>query len=285
MAMVTPFRSLLPAMLVFILVTEGLIFCFHQLYGDNIKMEQAAEAGDLPTVQRLIQAHPALVSSRYYIGNHWTPLHVASLRGYTRMAAFLLAHGAEANARDKAGSTAILYAALGGHQDVVDLLRAHGAAFTLQDAAALGDGAAVRTMIEANPALVDGEDSSGATALYWAAQAGHLDVVQLLVAHQAEVNSRNRGDATPLIGAAGSGRDQVVEFLLDHGADVNARTVGGETALHSAVWMNRREVVRILLAHQANAQLRNNDGQTPLNLALESHHGAVATMLIQHGDR
>ncbi len=208
---------------------------------------------------------------------------MAALRGYEAVAAFLLTHGADVNARDKTGATPMLYAALGGHRNVVDLLRAHRAEFTVQDAAALGDGGTVRAMIEANPSLVSSRDASNDTALYWAAQAGHLDVVEWLVGHHADVNSKGRGDMTPLIGAAGSGRDQVVEFLLNHGADVNARTIQGETALHGAVWMNRRETVRVLLSHQANTQIRNKDGKTPLNLALESHHGAIATLLIQHG--
>ena len=262
-AMMPLIRFGLLAYLVCFLVREGTTLCFHQLYGDNIEMERAAEAGDFAAIQRLVQQHPALVSSRYYIGNRWTPLHVAALRGYPAVAAYLVAHGADVNARKNTGATPILYASLGEHRDVVDLLRAHGAEFTVQDAAALGDCGTVRAMIQANPSLLASKDSSSDTALYWAAQAGHLDVVEWLVAHHADVNSQGRGDKTPLIGAAGSGRDEVVEFLLNHGADVNARTICGETALHDAVWMNRRETVRVLLAHQADPHIRNKDGKTP----------------------
>ena len=59
--------------------------------------------------------------------------------------------------------------------------------------------------------------------LHLAAEQGHRDVVQTLVAGGAHVNVVNRRDDTPLHLAAGEGRLAVVELLVARGANVNAR--------------------------------------------------------------
>jgi ankyrin repeat protein len=93
-------------------------------------------------------------------------------------------------------------------------------------------------------------------ALVWAAKAGRVDVLPLLVARGADVN----GDpyrGTPLIWAAAIPRVEVASWLLDHGADVNRRaTFGG-------------------LSHGA--------GVTALHLAAQSDHLDMASLLLERG--
>ncbi len=119
------FRSVyLPLILVMLLSLIG--FLHDYIYGDNIKIEIAAQDGDLATVKELIQAKPALVSSRYYIGTHWTPLHVAAVKGHTEVVAFLMAHGADVNARDTNGKTPLDLAMEVHNGRVTEMLIQHG---------------------------------------------------------------------------------------------------------------------------------------------------------------
>jgi len=281
------FPSFRPFVILLVVIgLMNLVFYLHQyLFGENIKIEIAAQNGDLAMVEQLIKAKPALVSSRYYIGTHWTPLQVAAAGGHKDVAAFLLACGADINATDDDGQTPLHYAALHGRRDVVELLLASKAEVNVFDAAAVGDLARVKAMVQANPDLVFSKDYLGFTPLYWAACAGHKDAMEFLLANKAEVNAKGKGDATPLHGAAGEGHKDAVEMLLANGADVNAKNKRGQTPLFAAAWMNRKDVVQMLLDHKADVNARDNDGKTALYRALEVHRGAVATLLSQHGGR
>ena len=259
------------------------------LWAENIKIEIAAQDGDMPTLRQLIKANPSLVSSKYYIGTHWTPLHVAAAKGHEDAAAFLLISGADINAKDSEGQTSLHYAALYGNKDVVDLLLANKADVNLFDAAIVGDLEKVTTMIKANPDLVSSRDAIGMTSLHWAAAAGHSDVIEYLLANKADVNvAGGKGGATPLDNAAAYGHKEAVEVLIAHKANVNARRSNGNTPIDGAVWMNQRDVVEVLLANNADVNARNNDGKTPLDLATEvqqvtSRGGRMAELLRQHG--
>lgn len=62
---------------------------------------EAAKAGDLEAVQRLLTNCPQTVNCRDLDGRHSTPLHFAA--GYNRVSVveFLLDHGADVHAKDK----------------------------------------------------------------------------------------------------------------------------------------------------------------------------------------
>ena len=61
-------------------------------------------------------------------------------------------------------------------------------------------------------------DDTGMPALMYAANAGHSQVVQLLLDAGAQVDARDNAGYTSLMIAAGSGHAQLVELLLHAGA-------------------------------------------------------------------
>jgi ankyrin repeat protein len=84
---------------------------------------------------------------------------------------------------------------------------------------------------------IDAEGPQGGTALFWAAQNNHLEIVRLLLEHGADVNEIPQPNPctgmvsmTPLMAASAHGHTDVVKLLLAHGADASAQV--GNTALY-----------------------------------------------------
>ena len=105
------------------------------------------------------------------------------------------------------------------------------------------------------------EDRRKMTALQLAAENGHKDTVNLLIAHGADVNRASERKPshkfTPLQYASANGHLNVVEVLLAHGAKVNRAFVKKKrtvTALHLANQNGHRELAKTLRAKGAVCQ-------------------------------
>ena len=134
------------------------------------------------------------------------------------------------------------------------------------------------------------EPDGGVSALMVAAQAGHADVVSLLLARGANVNvMESRDNYTPLMAVAASGNIPTAQALLaDSRIDVNLRTPvrrtefkdpvsglpvivvdGGLTALMVAAQYEAAHpgVVSLLLGHGADAHQTDAKGQSSMDYA------------------
>ena len=111
-----------------------------------------------------------------------------------------------------------------------------------------GDLQTVKALLKGNPNLVFDKDIYDTTPLHWAAQKGHKEVAELLLANGADVNARNKYGDTPLHFAASAGSKDVVELLLAHGAEVNVvdRPPISETPLQSAASRGHQDIVELL---------------------------------------
>lgn len=86
----------------------------------------AAFFGQKATAEALLELG-ADVTARSANGMHNQPLHAAAAGRHTEVCALLLTHGADVNATQQAGYTALHSAAAGGDLDLVRLLLAHEA--------------------------------------------------------------------------------------------------------------------------------------------------------------
>lgn len=107
-------------------------------------------------------------------------------------ALYLLERGADPEAVDKNGESALIWAAFNGCGRVVQRLLAAGVP-------------------------VDFQAHDGNAALGDAARRGHLDIVRSLLAAGAQVNLRDQAGRTPLTQALEAGHDEIAELLRQHG--------------------------------------------------------------------
>ena len=77
-------------------------------------------------------------------------------------------------------------------------------------------------------------DGGELTALVYAARAGHVDAVRVLLEAGAEVNQVSRYGWSPLLAATQNRNYQLARFLIENGADVNIANKGGWTPLYLA---------------------------------------------------
>jgi ankyrin repeat protein len=195
------------------------------------------------------------------------PLSLAATNGNAAMLELLLKAGANPDATQSEGETALMTAARTGIPAAVATLLAHGAEVNAKEAwrgqtalmwaAAEGHADAIQVLLEAG-AQINARSNAGWTALLFAAREGQIPAVKALLAGGANVDDtllarpgRGRGagaagaaDRTPsrgssaLVLAVGSAHFELAATLLDAGANPNAAAQGW-TALHHVTWIRK----------------------------------------------
>ncbi|KAK3366724.1 hypothetical protein B0T24DRAFT_367243 [Lasiosphaeria ovina] len=121
--------------------------------------------------------------------------------------------------------------------------------------------------------------------IYWAADRGYAEIVELLLTKGADLDVVNRDGWTPLIAASDKGHIDVVRLLVEKGIDVNAKDKGARTALWYAREARHNAVVQLL--HRSGATISNDNvvltsgsadttiSTAQLQRTLEGHSGSV----------
>ena len=137
----------------------------------------------------------------------------------------LLAAGADPGAPGPDGRSARRRALSAGVAGTVELLgRAHDDPIErLLEAVVLGDSAAARGLVDAEPALADRLDAADLAALVAAAEHGNIPAVELALEVGFPIGARGDDGATALHAAAYAGSVETVDLLLARGADLRAR--------------------------------------------------------------
>jgi ankyrin repeat protein len=145
------------------------------------------------------------------------------------LAQALLDHGANIDAEDEHGSTALHYAIRKGDRSTTQFLLDRGAQIESRNHSAM-------TLLLDHGLKVDSEDEDGFTSLQHAVRGGYTRVIRGLLDRWAQVDARDNRGRTPLHLAAGSLRSNMypIVLLLDYGADINARDDEGLTPLNHA---------------------------------------------------
>lgn len=254
------------------------------------KLGDAARQGDLDEMSRLLKmgANAAGCDSKGW------PLTTDAFED--DVLKLLLENGAEIDARDRKGRTALHWAAF-CDVETADLFLRHGA----------------------DP---NARDEDGETPLFLAERAQLQDVASLLMKHGADVNAKRFDGRTMFSGAISGNNVEFVSLLLDAGADIELRddetgetplitasslihtwgpamskllvTRGANvhvqdsrfhlyTPLHYAAWFGDAELVTLLLKSGADPARKAADGATPLSLAMQLERTDVVAALLSRG--
>ena len=134
---------------------------------------------------------------------------------------------------------------------------ARGAELDIFEAAALGDTARVRQLLDDDAALANALGADGFHPLGLACFFGHVHAARVLLEHGADVDalSKNEHIQTAAIHAAAAAgetgvdeatRYELVKLVLDHGADPNLPQAGGFRAIDAARQNGDERLERLL---------------------------------------
>ena len=144
----------------------------------------------------------------------------------------------------------------------------------LREAARHGDLAAVKTLL-AKGAEVNSATEFGATALIFAADSGHVEIVKALIDGGADVNLKDSTyGSTAIDWAAGKGYAPIVEILLAKGATSVSDT------LDAAIDKGYTEVAKVVLA---TGKLPKESLGAPLAMARRGGRTEIAELLVKAG--
>ncbi|XP_048244321.1 uncharacterized protein LOC125376312 isoform X2 [Haliotis rufescens] len=246
-------------------------------------------------------------------------LHLACRGGNTAIVQHVMSPS-NINSRGEYGWTAVMQAALNGHQSVFDLLVSNQADLTLVDtpgdsllhlACRGGNTAIVQHVL--SPSNINSRGVYGWTAVMQAALSGHQSVFDFLVSNQADltlvaadgdsllhlachggntaivkhvlspsnINSRGRYGWTAAMKAAVNGHQSVFDLLVSNQADLTLVSISGDSLLHLACRGGNTAIVKHVLT-PSNINSRGEYGRTAAMKAAVSGHQSVFDLLVSN---
>ncbi len=210
--------------------------------GDG-EIHAAARSGDLTKLKSLISIDRSLVHANGWFGTK--PLDYAA-RGHFECVKFLVANGADVNAKSVVNKTTAIFEA---------------------------STAKIARFLVEKGATVDIIGSSGRVPLDYAIQGKHVEVVQFLIDYGVDVNYLDGSGFRTMMQWAlteifldeeESGYSeivevsrQIVEMILKAGGDPNQRNRSGSTVLRDAVERRYKSIMELLLSYGADPCIRD----------------------------
>lgn len=257
--------------------------------GARVDAHAAARLGMLDRLSALVEQDASVVHARG--GDGQTPLHFAATPD---IAAYLLEHGADIDARDVDHESTPAQHMLKDRQHVARYLVTRGCRTDVLMGAALGDLDLVRRHLEADPGCVRmrvnpdwfpmRDPRAGGTIYQWtlgfhvsahqvARQCGHADVLRLLTEHTPPDGQ--------LTDACLAGDQSAARALrASHPGIVETLSEADRRELAHAARNNQSEAVRVFLESGWPVDVRGQHQATPLHwAAFHGNAGMVATVL------
>ncbi|OWR42419.1 putative ankyrin repeat-containing protein [Danaus plexippus plexippus] len=122
-------------------------------------------------------------------------------------------------------------------------------------------------------------------SLHIASMRNHIEIVLQLLAAGGNVNYKTYEKMTPLHFAVSRGYLKLVKVLVSNGAYLEARDTNERTALYLAAGRGHLDVVKYLISVGANVNGEEINGYTPLCEAVWQRYSKVVELLLSSGAR
>ncbi|CAF0828748.1 unnamed protein product [Rotaria sp. Silwood1] len=226
----------------------------------NQKFHIAALTGNLNLLQELLTKSRVPVDCRDKENS--TALLLACARGHYTCADYLLANGADPNARRITGASPLYFAASYRHTRIVELL------------------------LSKYKAIVDLSTFDGSTPLHVSCERGFTDVVQLLINSQANINAKMNDGTTAIMLACQNGHLSLVQMLISTGkCNVSIQRLDGVTPLFLIVQYGQEKIFDYFIDNIDNIEdfidLAREDGATPLFKACQKDYDSLVNKIIK----
>lgn len=153
----------------------------------------------------------------------------------------------------------------------------------LHEAAIRGDGAKIKTLIDAGQ-KVNAGDINNVTPLHYACRTGNFEAATALVEKKADLTARTSDTKRmPIHAAAENGSADVLQLLISVKAEVNAQDGKQRTPLHWACCSSREAAADILLKAGADVHVKSIAGYTAFAMAQDWSTTSMADLIAQHG--
>jgi ankyrin repeat protein len=204
---------------------------------------------------------------------HQTALHYACIRGHTEIVELLCEAGAWIFNPNCLGESPLHLAAYYRHKDIVEYL--------------------IKQPQVTHDFLDMQECESGGTPLHYASAVGDVEIVKLLCGAGASIQINTYNKETPLTAAVKNNHTDVAQFIIEHPqatpeflntkeeqpADGTVEIEGGNP-LHYASWKGNLAIVEMLVAAGASIDISSDGGDTPIQLAASENYASIVEYLI-----
>ncbi|KAI8811063.1 ankyrin repeat-containing domain protein [Cladochytrium replicatum] len=207
----------------------------------------------------------------------------------------LIEGGADVNAKDKNGQTALMYTTkndVGGGEDVAICLLKHEASVDVLDKdgnnvlfkelsrESWKSSAQVCLLLLKNGSKIMGMSSLGETTLHLAVNKNDAALIRILILSGADINAKDNFGKTPLLRSIEQYCDDAGKALVEAGADTSIRDEEGFDALLSAIRRGSLDAVKMICEHGGVIN-RRSPGKSPIELARELGETSVLEYLLR----
>ena len=218
-------------------------------------IHDAAKAGDLATVKKLLAESPFLRKSLDQAGR--TPGTVAAAAGQIAVVEYLLGAGVKVDDASSNGRTMLHEACEAGKLDMVKLL------------------------VTKYRASLSAKDQKDWQPIHCASRKNPVEMLQFLLDQRADPNAEANMGATPLIMATAMKLQPQVALLVQRKADVNKADNLNRTPLHIAAKNKDKALVELLIKAGAKAGEKDKDGKTAMDEATAAGAPELVPLLEQ----
>jgi ankyrin repeat protein len=243
----------------------------------------AAQRGDASAVRQWLHEGANVDATD---ANGSTALMLASEQGNLALVNLLLEQNANIRVVDKYGDTALVIAARDGDSEIFrGLLAQTPDAHDLQQgllAVSVSGPVGVIQLSHAEAATPKPQEQTS--------DPPEVVIMKLLLDRNVSIDTRDEEGSTPLILASSHGQIEMVRLLLDRGAQVDAKDNYGNTALIAAAcacaqatMLPTHDILGLLLDKGANINAQSKDGSTALMKAATGYETENAELLVKRG--